>query len=71
MEVIELSREPPERFAVKFRRKKRGEADKSIKTSCNDPRMRTEYINRMAVPIANKLLEWSMIPCLPGRLERS
>ena len=28
----------------------------------NDPQMRTEFINRVAAPIANKLFECGMIP---------
>jgi hypothetical protein len=28
----------------------------------NDPQMRTEFLNRVAAPIANKLLECGMIP---------
>src|SRR5262245_23604980 len=28
----------------------------------NDPQMRTEFLNRVAAPIANKLLECDMIP---------
>jgi hypothetical protein len=28
----------------------------------NDPQMRTEFLNRVAAPIANKLFECGMIP---------
>jgi hypothetical protein len=28
----------------------------------NDPQMRTEFLNRVAAPIANKLFECAMIP---------
>jgi hypothetical protein len=28
----------------------------------NDPQMRTEFINRIAAPIANKMFECGMIP---------
>jgi len=28
----------------------------------NDPQMRTEFLNRVAAPIANKLFECDMIP---------
>ena len=28
----------------------------------SDPQMRTEFINRVAAPVANKLFEWGLIP---------
>jgi len=62
MDVIELPREKPEKFAVKYFGKKRGETEKRLNTGCNDPRMRTEFINPVAAHIADKLSEWGMIP---------
>jgi transposase-like protein len=35
---------------------------RAIQLLRNDPKMRTEFINRVAAPIANKLFECGMIP---------
>ena len=35
---------------------------RAIQILRNDPQMRTEFLNRIAAPIANKLFECSMIP---------
>ena len=35
---------------------------RAIQTLRNDPQMRTEFLNRVAAPIANKLFECGMIP---------
>ena len=35
---------------------------KLIQTLRNDPQMRTEFINRVAAPIANKMFQCGMIP---------
>ena len=35
---------------------------KAVKALHNDPQMRTEFINIVAAPIANKLFECGMIP---------
>ena len=35
---------------------------KALEILQNDPQMRTEFINRVAAPIANKLFECGMIP---------
>ena len=36
--------------------------DRAVQMLQNDPQMRTEFINRVAAPIANKLFECGMIP---------
>src|SRR5882672_9168758 len=33
-----------------------------VEILCNDPQMRTEFLNRVAAPIANKMFECDMIP---------
>jgi hypothetical protein len=35
---------------------------RAIQTLRNDPQMRTEFLNRVAAPIANKMFECGMIP---------
>jgi hypothetical protein len=35
---------------------------RAVQALRNDPQMRTEFINRVAAPIANKLFECGMIP---------
>jgi len=35
---------------------------RAIQLMRNDPQMRTEFLNRVAAPIANKLFECGMIP---------
>ena len=35
---------------------------KAIDMLCKDPQMRTEFLNRVAGPIANKMFECGMIP---------
>ena len=35
---------------------------RAVEVLRNDPQMRTEFINRVAAPIANKLFECGMIP---------
>lgn len=50
-----------ERTAKQGRPKSQGEQD-AIQMLHNDPRMRAEFINRVAAPIANKMFECGMIP---------
>ena len=42
--------------------KKAQTADRAVQMLRNDPQMRTEFLNRVAAPIANKLFECGMIP---------
>src|SRR5882672_2440133 len=35
---------------------------RAVEILCNDPQMRTEFLNRVAAPIANKMFECDMIP---------
>jgi hypothetical protein len=35
---------------------------RAVEVLRNDPQMRTEFLNRVAAPIANKLFECGMIP---------
>jgi len=35
---------------------------RAVQALRNDPQMRTEFLNRVAAPIANKLFECGMIP---------
>ena len=37
-------------------------ADRAVQMLRNDPQMRTEFLNRVAAPIANKIFECGMIP---------
>ena len=42
--------------------KKAQTADRAVQMLRNDPQMRTEFLNRVAAPIANKLFECGLIP---------
>ncbi len=42
--------------------RKAGMEQRAVEMLRNDPQMRTEFINRVAAPIANKLFECGMIP---------
>ena len=42
--------------------KKAQMADRAVQMLRNDPQMRTEFLNRVAAPIANKMFECGMIP---------